>query len=88
MRDRDVSETGFAVISSIQYSVGTQLPIGMCFEGDFYSGYGSIRSANRLSPSEIRYGLKVCTDSLDSDAGDLADGLRSISRILSEYAKS
>lgn len=70
---QDVSSSGFAVVSSIEYRIGATLDVSLRFEGDMFSGTASVQSIRELSPTRIRYGLRA------QGGGDLEDGLRQIS---------
>jgi hypothetical protein len=69
---QDVSDTGFAVVCTKEYPIGTVLEVALNFEGDFYSGTASVQSTREFSSQRIRYGMRVL------EGGDLPDGLRQI----------
>ncbi len=53
---RDVSVTGFAVISSNRYKVGQILDADLRFEGKKYIGKASVQSVAELPEGQVRYG--------------------------------
>ena len=70
---QDVSPTGFAVVSKVEYSIGATLDVSLTFDGDIYSGTALVQSIREFSSGRIRYGLCVL------EQGDLQDGLQQIS---------
>ena len=70
---QDVSPTGFAVVSKVEYSIGATLDVSLTFDGDIYSGTALVQSIREFSSGRIRYGLRVL------EQGDLQDGLQQIS---------
>lgn len=70
---QDVSTTGFAVVSSAEYLIGTTIDVSLSFEGDMFSGTASVQSIREFTPTRIRYGLRAL------EGGDLSDGLSQIS---------
>jgi hypothetical protein len=70
---QDVSSTGFAVVSTREYPMGTVLEVALNFEGDLYSGTASVQSIREFSLQRVRYGMRVL------EGGDLPDGLHQIS---------
>ena len=73
---QDVSPSGFAVVSSVEYAIGTTLDVSLSFEGDMFSGTASVQSIREFTPTRIRYGLRAL------GGGDLEDGLRQLSLLM------
>lgn len=76
---RDVSATGFAIVSSEVFSVGESLPVVLRFEDSEYTGTGCIQSTRELGRNRTRYGV-LCSE--DDSGGALLDGLNRISLLI------
>lgn len=74
---RDVSVTGFAVISPERYKPGQVLPAELVFEGRKYSGQTSIQSVCALPDGRTRYGVNCVKAPPTPDA--LAKGVLQVS---------
>jgi hypothetical protein len=58
----DVSNTGFAVISSHQYSLGETLKTELWYEEDSFPGLACVQSVMKLGAGRYRYGFHALTD--------------------------
>lgn len=54
---RDVSVTGFAVVSPKQYKTGQVLDVELLFEGKRYTGQACIQSMTQMPDGQTRYGV-------------------------------
>ncbi len=70
---RDISATGFAVVSTAAYLPGQTVDVVLEHEGRSYSGTARFQSIRRLPDGRIRYGLHGA-----ADGGNLEKGLREI----------
>ena len=74
---RDVSVTGFAVISSKRYKTGQVLDAELRFEGKRYTGKTSIQSVTEMPEGLVRYGVN-CVKSAASPTA-ICKGVQQIS---------
>ncbi len=74
---RDVSVTGFAVVSPNQYQTGQVLDVGLLFEGKRYTGQASIQSKARMPDERTRYGVNCVRDK--ASASSLTKGVQQVS---------
>ncbi len=69
----DVSRTGFSVISSRNYAIGSIVEATVTHQGEEYRGRVSVQSICALSKGRIRYGL-LCVQNRES-VGNMLRGL-------------
>lgn len=70
----DVSCTGFSVISSRNYAIGSIVEATLIHQGEEYRGKVSVQSIRELSKGRIRYGL-LCVEHRAS-TGNMLQGLQ------------
>ncbi|MCK4874147.1 MAG: hypothetical protein KAS72_15600 [Phycisphaerales bacterium] len=73
----EVSATGFAVLASEVYSIGTTVNTTLSFEDQQYTGKATVQGVKEINPGRIRYGLHCLSGR--SGTNDLARGLQAIS---------
>ncbi len=76
----DVSCTGFSVISSRKYAIGTIVEAKLTHEGEEYCGRVSVQSIRDLGKGRIRYGLYCLEDK--TFAGNMPRGLQLMTALL------
>ena len=74
----DVSWTGFSVISSRNYAIGSIIEAALIHQGAEYRGKVSVQSVRELSKGRICYGL--CCVGNEASTGNLPQGLQLITR--------
>jgi hypothetical protein len=74
---RDVSVTGFAVISSKKYKTGQIIDAELRFEGKRYTGKTSVQSVTEMPEGQFRYGVN-CVKTAASPQS-LSKGVQQIS---------
>lgn len=74
---RDVSVTGFAVLSKKQYKTGQVLDAELRFEGKRYTGKTSIQSVTEVPDGVYRYGVNCVKATASAQA--LSKGVQQIS---------